>query len=63
MGNWIKSIINYTVFVGVPIICIGASSAFAYSMGHDQGKEEGLNTAEALLRSQIAKNEEETKEE
>lgn len=62
MGNFIKSIISYTVVVGVPIVCIGAISVAAYSMGRDEGKVEGLSTAEALLKSHVKHEAEENKE-
>lgn len=62
MGNFIKSIISYTVIVGVPIVCIGAISVAAYSTGHNEGKVEGLRTAETLLKSHIKHKDEENEE-
>ena len=55
MKNLIKSIISYTVLVGVPIICVGAVSASAYSVGRDDGMRDGLNVAKKIVEDSMEK--------
>lgn len=42
MKNFIKSVASYAVLVGVPIMCIGAISAGAYSVGRDDGEVKAM---------------------
>jgi hypothetical protein len=59
MKNLIKSIISYTALVGVPIICVGAVSASAYSIGHNDGMRDGLNVAEQIVKNHVESKEKE----
>lgn len=51
MKNLIKGIVNYTVFVGVPILCISGIAVGVYRVGHDDGVRDGLSTATAIVKS------------
>ena len=60
--DFIKNAVSYTIFVGVPIVAIGAISASAYSVGHKDGMEDILNLAVDTAKKTVEESEEKTEE-
>lgn len=60
--DFIKNAVSYTIFVGVPIVAIGAISASAYSVGHKDGMEDILNLAVDTAKKTVEESEEKNEE-